>query len=109
MAQPWGNNYAYQQLADYLVLVMFLAWAVSPYLYFLRRVNESKTSRCFRIVRFITAVLICGIGVTVIMDTSIHSDAQGALVFLFLPIYQWIGVSIFAMFGAFCWLRRNGI
>jgi hypothetical protein len=30
-AQPWGDNYAYKTYSDYLSLVGYMAWAVSPY------------------------------------------------------------------------------
>ena len=30
-SRPWGDNYAYEHWTGYIMLVGFLAWAVSPY------------------------------------------------------------------------------
>jgi hypothetical protein len=32
MAQPWGDNYAYQNLSGYIGLLGFALWATLPYL-----------------------------------------------------------------------------
>ena len=98
-ARPWGDNYAYKTLADYLVLLVFLAWAASPYAFFARKAQA--TGSCHT-ARFVAALIVCGAGIAAVTDSIfIHPDAQGGLVFLFLPVYQWAGIG---MFSILCWL-----
>jgi hypothetical protein len=43
------------------------------------------------VFRTVVASLLCISGVAIIFDTVfIHIDAQGGLVFLFIPFYQWV-------------------
>ncbi len=90
-AQPWGDNYAYSKLADYFLLIGMMLWAISPYLamfivllVFSRKKILIKT---FSVCMFVIS-LFAGF---ILFDTMfVHIDAQGGLIFLFLPIYQWL-------------------
>ena len=94
-AQPWGDNYAYKDLADYFYLLGMMLWAISPYLamfivlfIFSRKKVLIKTfSICMLIISLFAGYIL--------FDTMfIHIDAQGGLIFLFLPIYQWLAFFI---------------
>ena len=94
-AQPWGDNYAYQNLSGYLLLIVFVAWAISPYIYLFLSAGRHSPQRIRDLFRISVTLLICMGGLTVVVDiVFIHPDAQGGLVFLFLPIYQWIVIGI---------------
>lgn len=91
-ARPWGDNYAYQDISGYLMLAGFMAWSISPYIYLLLSAGRSAAAnRPSRFLSVAVAFLICVGGVAAVWDTVfIHIDAQGGLVFLFLPVYQWL-------------------
>jgi uncharacterized membrane protein len=47
MAQPWGDNYAYQSLSGYAWLLGFAVWAILPYfmiLFLVRRAFQSQAN-----------------------------------------------------------------
>ena len=94
-AQPWKNNYAYQKLSDYFPLIGMMIWAISPYLamcmallVFTRKNILIKTfSVCMIVISLFSGFLI--------FDTIlINIDAQGGLVFISLPLYQWLAFFI---------------
>jgi len=89
-AQPWGANYAYQDVSGYLLLVVSVAWATSPSVYLLLLAGRQSSHRMSNFIRTAVMVLICLGGVAVVFDAVfVHPDAQSGLVFLFLPFYQW--------------------
>lgn len=97
-AQPWGDNYAYKNIAGYILLGVFLAWAASPYVILWLLSNKAVDDRVSVLTILGGTVLICGLTLALLIDTVfIHIDAQGGLVFLFLPIYQWIAVGILGL------------
>jgi len=97
-ARPWGDNYAYQDPMGYVGLVGFLLWAVSPYVALAGMFRIIKAGRRRSWVRLIGSLIVAGFGAFVIVDTTfVHIDAQGGLVFLFAPLYQWFGVGIIAI------------
>lgn len=103
-AHPWGDNDAYHNLIDYVKLALFVGWAVSPYLLILLALRkEIPVHKGLRIGLLIAVSLFCGVSLAIIFDTVfIHINAQGGLIFFFLPIYQWIalGISLFIYFLA---------
>ena len=97
-ARPWGDNYAYQDPMGYVGLFGFLGWAVSAYVAMAGMFRVIKSGRRRSWVRLIGSFVVAGFGVFVIVDTTfVHIDAQGGLVFLFAPVYQWFGVGITAI------------
>jgi hypothetical protein len=100
MAQPWGDNYAYQNVSGYLGLFLFLAWAVSPYAYLYWMSGRLNASGPVKLARLIVTAIVCVGGIYIVVDSAfIHLDAQGGLIFIFLPIYQWILVGLFEFTG----------
>jgi hypothetical protein len=71
-----------------LEAVYFSLWGISPWLYvlFLAFVNGN--------VKFLKAITVLelvagGVGIASMVDISyFHPDAQGGLVFIFIPLYQ---------------------
>lgn len=91
-ARPWGDNYAYQEISDYVLLAGFVVWALSPYIYLFFFAGR-RSARLTNVFGAAVAVLICVVGTAVVFDTVfIHPDAQGGLIFLFMPAYQWLGI-----------------
>jgi hypothetical protein len=93
MAQPWGSNYAYQDFFGYLLLAVFIAFDLSP--------NIGLAFLSLRFKRSIAAFVCFAVGASVIslggafayFDVAfINIDAQGGLVFLFMPIVQWLAI-----------------
>lgn len=100
MARPWGDNYAYQDVSGYLGLFLFLTWAASPYIYLYWMSRKLNVSGPFKLARLILTTIVCVGGIYIVVDsTFIHLDAQGGLIFVFLPVYQWILVGIFEFAG----------
>ncbi len=74
---------------------LFGAWAISPYLGIVGFSRTSDENKKQRITRLVGLTLIVAFGVLIIIDGFfIHSDAQNALLFVFVPIYQWVGIVI---------------
>lgn len=94
-AQPWGDNDAYQDISGYLLLTVFVAWAISPYAYLFRSAGRHSPNRMSNLFRVAVTLLICIGGIAVVFDTVfIHPDAQGGLVFILLPVYQWLVIGV---------------
>ena len=101
-AQPWGNNYAYSKLTDYLSLFGLLIWAISPHiamlitlLYFSKRTILIKTfSVLILIITLVSAYILFD-------GMFVHPDAQGGLIFLVLPMYQWAALFVFLIICGF--------
>lgn len=103
MAHPWGDNYAYQNPVDYLVLAIFLAWAATPYLFLFRVAQRAFVSTPILVFRLVAVFIVCIGGVYLMIDTAFFNiDAQGGLIFLFLPVYQWLFIGVYFGF-TFLW------
>jgi len=100
MAQPWGDNYAYESAGGYLVLSGFLAWAASPYLYLLGMAMRGGLPVPVRLCTLAAALLVSVGGVLLLVDAAfVHIDAQGGLVFIVLPVYQWLAIASLHVLG----------
>lgn len=67
----------------------FIAWAVSPYAYLALMAKFVSTNAAKSAV-FFFSLLAGSFGVWAIVDAMfIHLDAQGGLVYVFLPVWQW--------------------
>ena len=75
----------------------FLVWAISPYLFAVFMTKQSTQYAATLVVTGISSVLAIG-GVFLLIDAMyIHLDAQSALVFVVIPMYQWIILLIAAL------------
>ena len=97
MAQPWGDNYAYQSLSGYAGLLGLAVWVSLPYLMILFLVRKAFASQANKLIVMIGALIISLGGVALYVDAALlHRDPQGALVFIAVPFYQWIIIGILA-------------
>lgn len=91
MAQPLGDNYAYQSLLGYAWLLGFAVWAILPYVMVIFLVRRAFQSQAHKLIVMVGALILSVVGVAFYMDAAfLHRDPQGALVFMAVPIYQWI-------------------
>lgn len=105
MARPWGDNYAYQDFSGYVGLGMFMLWAIAP---LAALAWAGGWFRPARIASWVYAVGAGGIalsGLYAYVDAAlVHLDPQGGLVFLFVPMVQW--VAVFGL-GVVCLVLRR--
>ena len=68
----------------------FLLWAVSPYLFAVFMTKRSTQYAATLVVTGVSSILAIS-GIFLLIDAMyIHLDAQSALVFVVIPMYQWI-------------------
>ena len=80
-----------------LATLGFIAWAVSPYVFFGILTKLLTQNRAIKIA-FVVSILVAAFGIWAIVDAMfIHLDAQGGLIFIFAPLYQWVAVLIAAI------------
>jgi hypothetical protein len=90
-AQPWGDNYAYKGFSDYLTLFGYMLWAISPYFMLAIIFHGFRHHPSASLVALVGTVLIVLASAALLIDAIfVHIDAQGGLIFLFLPIPQWL-------------------
>jgi hypothetical protein len=72
-----------------------------------KKLGAFRAYRKSLVISSLGALLIVIFGIAVLINTMfIHVDAQGGLVFLFLPIYQWLAILVLVFI---CWLlKRSG-
>ena len=76
-------------------MIGLLAWCVSPYASIAVVARKPRASASSAIALLATALVVAGFAAVVYVDAFfIHLDAQGGLVFLFVPIVQWMGAAI---------------
>ncbi|KZY51374.1 hypothetical protein A3733_09075 [Pseudoalteromonas shioyasakiensis] len=71
----------------------FVLWGISPYLLMAWMVEHSKT-RVTQIATFIVTIMCVLFGTVTLGSIYFSNDAQSALVFLFAPLWQWLGLLI---------------
>ncbi|GKW52880.1 hypothetical protein NCCP2140_19330 [Pseudoalteromonas sp. NCCP-2140] len=71
----------------------FVLWGISPYLLMAWMVEHSKT-RVTQIATFIVTIMCVLFGTVTLGSIYFSYDAQSALVFLFAPLWQWLGLLI---------------
>ena len=74
-----------------------LIWAISPYLFAIFMTKHSTQYAATLVVTGVSFILAIG-GIFLLIDAMyIHLDAQSALVFVVIPMYQWIILLITAL------------
>jgi len=72
-----------------IAVLGFIGWAVSPYIYLAAMLKLVSKKSSINAVLIIT-ILVGGFGLGMFIDAMfIHIDAQGALVFVVAPLWQW--------------------
>jgi hypothetical protein len=76
-------------------MIGLLAWCVSPYALIAFVARTPRASASSAIALLATALAVAGFAAVVYVDAFfIHLDAQGGLVFLFVPVVQWMGTAV---------------
>ena len=74
-----------------------LVWAISPYLFAALMTKRSTQYAAILMATGVSVILAIG-GIFLLIDAMyIHQDAQSALVFVVIPMYQWIILFITAL------------
>ncbi len=85
----------------------FLGWAVSPYLGLMLLTRTARQKVSIITIAILTAA-IAGFGIWIYVDSMfIHNDAQSALVFAVVPLWQWALILIVILLLFFNNLRNN--
>ncbi len=71
----------------------FVLWGISPYLLMAWMVEHSET-KVAQIATFLVTIMCVIFGTVTIGSIYFSHDAQSALVFLFAPLWQWLGLLI---------------
>ena len=80
-----------------LAAIGLLVWAISPYLFAAFLTKQSTHHTAILMVTGVSSILAIG-GIFLLIDAMyIHLDAQSALVFVVIPMYQWIILLITAL------------
>ena len=67
-----------------------LVWTISPYLLAAFMTKRSTQYAATLVITGVSSILVIG-GIFLLIDAMyIHLDAQSALVFVVIPMYQWI-------------------
>ena len=85
----WAMTFTWSGLGFVLGL---MAWCVSPYAPLAFAAGGLRTSRAGAITLLVTTLVVAGAaGIAYVDAFFIHLDAQGALILLFMPVWQWVG------------------
>lgn len=75
----------------------FIIWAVSPYLY-LAAMTKAVSKKPSTIAVLVFALFVGAFGVWALIDAMfIHLDAQGGLIYIFAPLWQWVFLILFTL------------
>ncbi|WP_372016584.1 hypothetical protein [Pseudoxanthomonas sp. 10H] len=90
MARPWAG-YASYDATGWQVLGAMLLWAVSPLAGMALAARLLRGSPLAWRVFAAGAAVIAIVGLVAYVDAAfVHIDAQGGLVFVFMPLWQWL-------------------
>jgi hypothetical protein len=93
LASGWFEQYAKGSSAK-IALDGFAVWVASPFVLMLIPVALAHSVRAQFAILVVSAILAAG-GVLLYWDAIfVHIDAQGAFVFLFIPLYQLVVVAL---------------
>lgn len=100
-SRPWENG-----AAALLFLPLFGLWALAPYYGLHQLSREAAGSRAAGLLVFAAAVL-AGASAAWLQFTAFvtRPDPQSGLLYVFLPVYQWIFVAV--LNGIVAWMARR--
>jgi hypothetical protein len=83
---------------DVVPLLLFFSWALSPVVVLagVAYRSEGRPGRAIELMRFVAVCALVLFGASVYQVTFFgnHPDAQSGLLFIFVPLYQWLAVAI---------------
>jgi hypothetical protein len=107
LARPWEDNLSSRAAPGYWELLCLLLWAIAPYLPLLVRGRKSHAVRGANLLRLMGSAIICVGGVGIYLDAFLwHPEPLSALVFLAVPLYQWVAV-VFLVVMEYFLKRQN--
>ncbi len=88
----WAMTFSWSGLA---FVAGLMAWCVSPYAVLAFAAGGMRASRRGLVTLLVTTILVAAAAAAAYVDAFfIHLDAQGALILLFMPVWQWVAVVI---------------
>ena len=88
----WAMTFTWSGLGFVLGL---MAWCVSPYAPLAFAAGGMRTSTAGAIALLVTTLVVAGAaGIAYVDSFFIHLDAQGALILLFMPVWQWVATVV---------------
>jgi hypothetical protein len=92
----------------FFTALAFGLWVVSPFVFLLHASRRRRDNRVWQYGLLIVSMLTAAFAAVVYYDAYFVSlDAQNALVFLFVPLWQWLGAGL-AVAGLAFWSRPPG-
>ena len=92
----------------FFTALAFGLWVVSPFIFLLHASLRRRDNRIWQYGLLVTSLLTAGFACTVYYAAYfISPDAQSALVFVFVPLWQWLGQGFVVAALAF-FSRRSG-
>lgn len=80
-----------------IVAIVFLVWAISPYLFAMLIIKRCTQHRQLMIIAGLASIQAIA-GIWVLIDMMyLQQDAQSALAFVVIPMYQWLVLLIIAV------------
>ena len=88
----WAMTFSLERLA---FVAGLMAWCISPYAVLAFAAGGMRASRRALVALLVATILVAGAAAAAYVDAFfIHLDAQGALILLFMPVWQWVAVVI---------------
>ena len=88
----WAASWSWSGLA---FMVSLMAWCVSPYVPLGFASRKPRASRKSAVALLVTVVAVAAFAAIVyVVAFFIHLDAQGALILVFMPVWQWVGAVV---------------
>jgi len=88
-AQPWGENYAYQDISGYFSLFLFEFWIFLPFFILFLLNNKYKNSnKHLKLLTMVCVLISLSAAYIYFESTVLGSSSTSSLIFLFLPLYQ---------------------
>jgi hypothetical protein len=101
----WAMTFSWSGLGFVLGL---MAWCVSPYALLAFAAGAMRASRRGSIALLVTTILVAGAAAVAYVDAFfIHLDAQGALILVFMPVWQWVGAIVGVVVASLLPSRRD--
>jgi hypothetical protein len=101
----WAMTFSWSGLA---FVVGLMAWCVSPYALLAFAAGAMRASRRGAITLLVTTILVAGAAAAAYVDAFfIHLDAQGALILVFMPVWQWVGTVVGVVVASLLPSRRD--
>ncbi len=91
----------------WLLSLVFGAWVVSPYWFLFNTSLKGEPNLVREIAVLLLSIGLACFGLSIYYDGFfVHLDAQNGLLFLFIPLWQWVAVGV-VLGGLSFWMNRK--